>query len=150
MSEKIKKLFIKIKSAKPFKDDFFWEEMLRNEIVDDVSNFEIKEWEEFSSIFPQGKREIDFCLLDIIICAAPDEILSSVIERTVDLICGDEELLGLLLNKPFELKISKLSLNDTVKNKLKHACYNRLHKVDTYIAHYEIEKKSILNIVKHF
>ncbi len=147
MSGKINTLIIMIENAYPY--DEYWSENILDKVGDYVSNFSQQEWLEIVSMLPLNNKKINYCLFEVIVSKAPNDILSLTIERKIDIICGDMELLDLLLKTYYYQKISTLNLKAEVKQKLKNACYNRLHEIETCIAQSEIKKKIILDVVNN-
>ena len=137
MNKKTKELCGMIKNADPFKDEF-WNEVLSEQVDEYVSNFSKKDW------MPIGSREKDYCLLETILDNCQDDkIVTSAIEKVVDLICQDEDMLWMVL---MQGKILKLNLSEDVISKLKKACKKRINSQNIS----ESFKKQLEIFVKNF
>ena len=130
MSAITQKLFEMIENADPFYDEF-WDEVLSENVNEFVANFSNQDWMDVVSILPAGKREKDYCLLETILDNCNDDrIVTSAIEKMVNLICQDEDMLWMIF---MQGKILKLHLSKDVKTKLEKACSERINSLNKNI-----------------
>ncbi len=139
---KVEKLLDMMKNADPFRDEL-WSEVLYDNIIDYTSNFSKIDWEEVVSVLPIKDRNLDYCILETVINSAPNEIVSQVIEKMVNVICEDTDFLQVIYRA--QNNISKKIISDKVKLKLKNACLQRQRTIKSFC---EIELKFIDKFLK--